>query len=613
MNLRYFLAASMLLLLAAACEQISDPVRVARSSYPAAPAHLTARVLDRSVRLTWTPPPGEISRYFIFRSDSLRDKPVVLDSSVTTGYLDTGLLNGQSYIYQVAACNTAGLRGGLSTAVSATPGLYSMTINSGALYTNSFAITLGFIAPAGTRYVKIGQDSSLTGASWQLYSTTMEWTFMPGDGLKHLYAIFLDGEGNQSATPVTDDIHLDTRAAIQSLEITNGTQPRRIGDVIKLRMRTGEANGQATVTIGSLLTGIHLYDDGSHGDLTAADGLYSHDYIIPPVEDQQAILLTGNFTDIAGNASDAFTAIQTLTIENPPAAVTLFRPERLSRRADALHLSWTVSSDADFSLYKLFRSTAAAVDSTDLMVAVVTTAASNHAVDSLLSYDRDYYYRLYVYDRQGLASGSNVVTGHTAANLAPEAVVLQPALNVTATSAVLSWSQSSESDFAVYRLFRSSQPAVSDQDYQVALISARTTTQQQESGLAPGTTYWYRLYTVDQSGNLTGSNTIEVTTLSEEGPAPVVLAAPVATLSSTLRLTWSASLNPNFANYRLYRGNSAQVDNSDIPIVILNSATVTTHDDVGLSSTTSYYYRLYVYDLQGRSAGSNVVKGTTLP
>jgi hypothetical protein len=47
--------------------------------------------------------------------------------------------------------------------------------------------------------------------------------------------------------------------------------------------------------------------------------------------------------------------------------------------------------------------------------------------------------------------------------------------------------------------------------------------------------------------------------------------------------------------------------------VIINNAATTMHDDVGLAANTTYYYKIYVYDMMQRSTGSNTVYGTTLP
>jgi fibronectin type 3 domain-containing protein len=613
MKTKLLLIAWLALSLFIACEQINEPERISRGDYPGAPTHLVAEVGDRSVHLSWNAPAGKITLYYLFRQDSTTLGWMNIDSCVATSYSDEDLLNGKQYSYRVTACNESGLQGELSDPVSARPGLYSVIINDGAFYTNSTTIALRFIAPGGTRYVKIALDSLFTQATWQLYSENISWSLMPGDGQKMVYAIFLDSQGNQTGSPVFDDIHLDTRSTIYSLALRGKESVYRTGDIIGIMMRTDELYGNASVNLGEVLGTVRLYDDGSHGDVTANDGVYCHDYLLPPCKDIFAVAITGAFTDFAGNAADEYVSSQTLTIENPPQAVELLEPVRISARDDALHLTWTVNRDADFSLYKLFRSETPKVDSSSIMVAAFELATLNHCIDSLLVHDHEYYYRIYVSDQRGLMSGSNIVSGRTTVDANPQAALLQTPLNVTTSSILMSWNQNNEADFADYRLFRGMHAAVSASDVQVALISSRSTTQFQDSGLEANTTYWYRLYTYDKAGHLSASNIISATTLPDEKPEAVLLAAPAASASGSLRLTWSVSRSAHFASYRIFRSTTQIVDGTGTPIVIINNVNTTTHDDVGLASNTSYYYRVFVYDLEERSTGSNLVYGTTLP
>ncbi|HQG46298.1 MAG TPA: fibronectin type III domain-containing protein, partial [bacterium] len=589
------------------------PQRKSRQEYPDAPSHLIAQVGDREVALSWNAPAGTISTYYIFRADSAYRSFDLIDSCLTTVYLDKDLINGHSYSYRIVARNLNGLQSEPSAPVSARPGLFSVLINAGALYANSSTVQLRFVAPATTRYVKVAADSLFTGAVWQRYVQELNWSFASRDGRKFVYATFLDGEGNQTGSPVADDIIVDTRASIISLNLRAKDAVYRTGDIVGIVLRTDEVNGNAFVDLGPVVGTLRLYDDGTHGDATAQDGRYSLDYKLPPCADVFEVPVVGTFTDIAGNKADPFTSEQTLTIENPPRAVILSNPSHVSNRDDALHLTWTTNSDADFSLYKLFRSNDARVDSSALLVAVFGLASVNHYVDSLLVSNHEYFYRLYVCDQRGLMSGSNIVSSWTVADAPPQAAILQPPVNVTTSSLLLSWNMNGEKDFADYRLFRGTDSGVDSRATQVSLISSRTTTQYLDTGLQANTTYWYRLYTRDQAGNSSASNPLSVTTLADQQPEAVLLAVPAASGANTLRLTWSLSRAVNFASYRIFRSTTQIIDGTGTPIVIINSISNTTHEDVGLAANTSYYYRVFVYDLEGRSTGSNLVYGITMP
>ncbi len=86
----------------------------------------------------------------------------------------------------------------------------TVTINNGAAYTNSAAVTLTLTCSdaSGCSEMKISND----GSSWSTfaYSATKAWTLTQGDGTKTVYAKFKDRAGNWMATPVTDTIVLDT-------------------------------------------------------------------------------------------------------------------------------------------------------------------------------------------------------------------------------------------------------------------------------------------------------------------------------------------------------------------------------------------------------------------
>jgi subtilisin len=90
---------------------------------PGAPA-LTASAGDKSVTLSWTAPSddggGQITNYEIYRSTSSGQEVLVATVGTVLTWKNTGLTNGTTYWYQVAAVNEAG-PGARSNEVSAKP------------------------------------------------------------------------------------------------------------------------------------------------------------------------------------------------------------------------------------------------------------------------------------------------------------------------------------------------------------------------------------------------------------------------------------------------------------------------------------------------------------
>ncbi len=93
-----------------------------RISPPAAPVGLTAAKGNRAVALTWTATSGATS-YNVYRgAASGAEHPAAIATGITTPFFtNTGLTNGKTYYFKVAAVNAGG-RSPLSNEASATPG-----------------------------------------------------------------------------------------------------------------------------------------------------------------------------------------------------------------------------------------------------------------------------------------------------------------------------------------------------------------------------------------------------------------------------------------------------------------------------------------------------------
>ncbi len=92
----------------------------AQSGPPAAPTNLAATPGDAQVALQWTAPPGTVTGYNVYASQSSSGGYSKAGSSQTTSYTDAGLTNGTAYYFTVTAVNGAG-EGAPAGPVSATP------------------------------------------------------------------------------------------------------------------------------------------------------------------------------------------------------------------------------------------------------------------------------------------------------------------------------------------------------------------------------------------------------------------------------------------------------------------------------------------------------------
>ncbi len=428
-------------------EEITKPVRTDTvDGAPEVPRNLTTAVGAERVQLSWEiSDPSKIDRYMIYRGDTTFAAPELIDSTTLLSYNDTGLRNTLRYIYQVTAIGKNGLESDFSRAVSATPNIYGVLIEDNSPLTNSRDVTITFAAPVATRLVMVSNDINFSEAQWINFSNARPWQLTAGDGIKVVYARFLDAEGNEVIGTVNDDITLDTRAEIASLTEDSDGAILSAGDVVIFTLDAGEADGEASVTIEGVAT-IPLLATGS-----AEDGIYSAAFTIPGGIDVVDATITGDFTDAAGNNAVSLTASSFINIANPPIAVQL---SAFVVSEESIELSWSRSSASDFQSYQVFRSETAVVNTSSLLVRTEPNVAGTTFRDSDLKPGKDYYYIVYTIDHTGLRSSSNSVRATTKANEPPAAVSVfisdQDSISVD-----LGWTRNADSDFESYRIYRS--------------------------------------------------------------------------------------------------------------------------------------------------------------
>jgi outer membrane protein assembly factor BamB/fibronectin type 3 domain-containing protein len=97
------------------------------SELPGPPIGLKVTAGDRSISLRWTAPMdgGKVVKYNIYRSDSKNGNYVLLGTSTTTQYKDTGLTNGRTYWYKMNAQNIRGVSANTTAASGTTYGTSS--------------------------------------------------------------------------------------------------------------------------------------------------------------------------------------------------------------------------------------------------------------------------------------------------------------------------------------------------------------------------------------------------------------------------------------------------------------------------------------------------------
>jgi len=103
----------------------------------------------------------------------------------------------------------------------------------------------------------------------------------------------------------------------------------------------------------------------------------------------------------ASNVDSARTLVNTA-----PDPVTL--AGSLSTDSSTFKLSWTRSGEVDFSSYRLYRKSSPGVTTSDQLVAIINNSNTDNSTDFVPG-PTTVYYKIFVFDRHGLSSGSNEV------------------------------------------------------------------------------------------------------------------------------------------------------------------------------------------------------------
>ncbi len=578
------------------------------------PSGLSAQVSSRKIILSWelsdSTRASSVTKYRIYRRFGSGEAELA-DSSASSPAEVRGLVNNQLYRFSVASVLSNGLESKRSDEISATAAVFGLLIEDGRERTGDPSVALTFEAPVGTTGLQIANSNSFAGVAVQPFAGSRVWQLPPGDGIKSVWARFLDPEGNPS-DPVTDDITLDTRAEIQSLTFTPSTaQP---GQTIHFSLATGEAHGAASVELGDNQKTLNLGDAGTAGDRVANDGTYELDYVVEENLELLEGIVTGRFSDDVGNDAAERVAAARLTVHRNPTAVVL--DPLISPSPEELLLTWSQAADADrFQAYRVYRSEAPGVDTsrTRSQVDEITSRTNTTFTDSGLDPEKTYYYRVAVVDPFGNQVSSNERSGRPQANQAPDPVTLNPPFSITENAISLSWTRSSATDFASYRLYRAKQSNV-DSDPERRLLStidgAANTTFDDRNEVEENRTYYYRVDVVDQLGAVGKSNVVSATTL-DKLPGAVTLDDAGSVGETALLLSWSRNEDRDFARYDVRRALSAGVGPASPLLVSLTSAEATSYLDTGLIENTEYYYRVFVVDRGGNAVGSNELNQKT--
>jgi predicted phage tail protein len=571
-------------------------------------------ITPTSMTLTWSQSMAtDFARYEIYQSQvfgSLGTRIRILSSQVSTYYVATGLNSSTTYYFTVRVIDTGGLfadsnqESGTTLPPNADPTAVflmaptnitssSMTLSwtenmdsDFARYETYQSIIMGSL---GTR-INISGEQSQTSYEVRGLSGSMTYYFtvrvVDSGGL---YADSNQVSGTTlppNVPPVPVNLNLPTNITESSLVLSwsqNGDSDFARYDIYQ---------STAATDIGSMIGAVPTRSQTTYG--------------VTGLNPQTTYFFTIRVVDTGSLFADSNQVSATTTAENtPPTPVVLSTSDNTDT---SIRTQWTRNSDADFALYEVFVSLTMGPIGT-LVTSIPDRDTLSYIVTGLLP-ETTYYFTVRVVDNLGLYSDSNQVSATTlAANSPPQAVVLNNPTDITPNSMTLNWSESIDTDFALYEVYVST---ISGQLGSLDVtISSISTTSASVSGLSSSTTYYFTVRVVDTGLLYADSNQVSDTTLPpNQPPSPVILSSPTNITNNSLCLQWTENTDGDFATYEILMSTTAGGPTSQV--AILTARDKTSHIVTGLYPSTDYYFRVRVTDTGGLFSDSNQVTGRTL-
>jgi fibronectin type 3 domain-containing protein len=498
---------------------------------------------DEQVSLAWAAPidgGSKITAYRIYRGESLNNFNF-LTAVPRESFTDTGLKNGVTYYYKIAAANIMG-EGPMSEAVNALPSIVGLrqtsnvtvqnnNVNSVATYTTSVPSAVNSLAAvAGNNAVSLAWSAPYNGGRQISFFKIYRGTWNGGE----TYLDSTTASAFTDANVLNNTTYYYRVAAVNALGEGNWSNrvavtPRPYiglpGQVTSLSAVPGDSQitlSWLTPANGSAITGYKVYRGTSLNDLSYVTTFTSNSFISSGLLNGQTYYFKVSAMNAVGEGPMSSEAM----------AVPMYYYSSISDRAprmisglsanpgDArIFLSWSVpqSDVAPVSYYKIYRNS-----NNYGTESFYVTSNANSFTDTSVVNGVTYYYRVSAVNSFGegdlsysvsatpyvtyYGGGSVYYPPYNPATIPGQVTNLSATKN-TNNYAVLNWTApyNGGSSIQQYRIYRGTSAG---SDSLLANTSSATYT---DSGVSTGHTYYYRVKAVNTIGESGWSNQASVT------------------------------------------------------------------------------------------------------
>ncbi|MGO8669784.1 MAG: fibronectin type III domain-containing protein [Capsulimonadaceae bacterium] len=533
---------------------------------PAAPTGLIATAGSAQVALTWTASTGATS-YDLYRATtSGGEAATAYKTGITaTSYTNTGLTNGDTYYYTVSALDSGGTS---AQSAEATATLTPNAPTGLAAASTTTQVSLTWTATTGATSYDVFQGTASGAESSTPIATGVTAASYANTGLvagtTYYYEIAAVNAGGTSA----DSAELDGT--------TLTTAPTGLAAVSKALKVT------LTWTATPGATKYAVYSGTTSGG-ESATALTTGETALTYANTNLTAGITYYYTIAAEDAGGTSAMSAEVNATTEPAA-----PPSLSATGGTTQVILTWATTPFATSYAVFRGTATGGEKSGALVKGLTTTTYTNTG---LVAGTTYYYKV--------AGADSAGTGVHSAEAAAITIPATPA-GLTATGGAgqvsLAWTaDTGATGYAVYR-------GTSSGGENATPVGTSTTTSYTDTGLAAGTTYYYKVASVDASGTSAESTEANATTASAP---PMGVTATGGT--TQVAVSWTASSGA--ASYNLYRGTASGGEGST---ALFTGITATSYTNTGLSSGTTYYYTVAAINASGTSSQSGEASAITI-
>lgn len=398
--------------------------------------------------------------------------------------------------------------------------------------------------------------------------------------------------------------------------------PAGLGDVVPAAAGTRTIFG---VTVEPIAAGSSGTMAGAQSWIEVASGLGPGDTLpagapLGVGADSKFIAANGaptvSFTVAPVNAGDPFifatvspVGVTVPADVDPPAAPTGLVAVAVPGFVD---LDWDDNAEGDLAGYKVWRSETPGGPYDLVSGSLVIPSAYT---DGDVVAGTTYHYVVTAVDASANESADSAEASATPPVDAtpPAAPTGLAAISAGPTSVLLTWDANGEPDLAGYNVKRAAITGGPYAQLNGPLVLGTTYT---DTGLSPGTTYYYVVTAVDTSTNESAESSEAQGAPGGGGVAPGPPAAPVGVSThdgdGKVVLTWQKSPEANVVSYTVYRATSAGGPYGPTPDSPISEPHYV-DSDVGTIGTTLYYRITATNDAAQESPQSDPVPGARLP